>query len=230
MSAALLGAMVLSANAQEEAASTSSASSSSSDYKPAAGEKSLEVQFAPLGGNPISIGGIRLRSFSSSTSAMRLNVFIGYNTSSDITQQEDSDNDILETKDVSSSFTIALAPGIESHFPGTDRISPYVGAELPLSYTSSSEKVEQQVADEVQYTKTIDGSFSVGLNGLAGVDFYFTPKMYLGTELGFGLQYTKTLPTKTKLSEGDAPDPVKNGSSFTVAPNVQGQIRLGFLF
>lgn len=210
------------ANAQDESAS--------GDFKPEAGEKSLEVQFAPLGGSPISIGGLRFRSFSSATSALRANVFLGYNSESEILTQEVEDIDQLETKEVNSSFTISIAPGIENHLAGTDKLSPYMGAELPITYTSSTEKVETQVGDEVQNVKTTDGSLSIGINALAGVDFYFTKKMYLGTELGFGIQYQKELSTKVKPSEGDAPDPVKNGSSFTIAPNVQGQIRLGFIF
>jgi opacity protein-like surface antigen len=225
LSAALLGGMLFGANAQEEAAA-----SASGDYKPEAGEKSLEVQFSPLGGSPISIGGIRFRSFSSSTSAMRANVYLGYSSKTEITQQENSDTDQKELKDKESSFTIAIAPGIESHFAGTSRISPYIGVELPLAWNTKTSSSDYQNADDVFTNKTTDGYFEIGLNALAGVDFYFTKKMYLGTELGFGLQYHKDSATKSKPGEGDAPDDVKNGSEFTLAPNVQGQIRLGFIF
>ncbi len=201
-------------------------------FKPVAGDKTLEVQFAPLGGTPISIGGIRGRMFTTANSAYRLNAFLGYTSESNITQNEDADADQEQLKDKETSFTIALAPGIEKHFPGTSRISPYIGAELPLAWNTSANKSEVQVADEVEWSKTKNGYFEIGLNALAGVDFYFTKSLYLGTEFGFGMQYHKDSKEKVSLSEGDAPEPngVGTGSTFTLAPNVNGQIRLGFVF
>lgn len=219
-----LAAMTASfANAQDES------------FKQEAGDKNLEVQFAPLGGSPVSIGGIRFRSFSSETSAIRANVFLGFSNETEILTQEDKDNDILETKEKTSSFTVAIAPGIEKHFAGTNRLSPYVGVELPISFRKSSVKTEQQVDKDIEWSKVsngggTDGYFAVGLNALAGVDFYFTKKMYIGTELGFGVLYKSYSKSSTKLSKGDEPDPTKNGSEFNIAPMVQGQLRLGFLF
>lgn len=204
-------------------------------FKPVAGQTTLEVQFAPLGGTPISIGGIRARSFSTATSAFRLNAFVGYTSTSTITQDENSEIDALKLKDTESSFTIALAPGIEQHFAGTSRLSPYVGAELPLAWNTSADKTERQDDETtVNSSKTKNGYFEIGLNAVAGVDFYFTKNLYLGTEFGFGLQYHKD--SKTKGSDSDSEvevgDPVGKGtsSSFTLAPNVNGQIRLGFVF
>lgn len=206
---------------------------SNEGFKPVAGQTTLEVQFAPLGGTPISIGGIRARSFSTATSAFRLNAFLGYTSSSTITQDEDSEIDQLKTKDTESSFTISLAPGIEQHFAGTSRLSPYVGAELPLAWNTSTDKSETQIADKVESGKTKNGYFEIGLNAVAGVDFYFTKNLYLGTEFGFGLQYHKDGKTKSSSTvEGteDTTNGVGKGSSFTLAPNVNGQIRLGFVF
>lgn len=209
---------------------------SSSDFKPAGGDKTLEVQFAPLGGNPISIGGIRLRSFSSSTSALRLNVFLGYNTSSEITQQEDGDADLKELREKTSSFTLDIRPGIESHFGGTDKLSPFVGAELVIGYKTTTFADDYQDADDnVQTDKTVnpnsmDGYFRLGLNGLAGVDFYFARNLYLGTEIGFGLQWTKDGTQKDKPAEGDAADDVKRGSMFDLGPVFTSQLRLGWVF
>lgn len=227
MSAATLGTAL----SQDEATM-----STSSGFKPSAGDKTLEVQFAPLGGNPISIGGIRARKFTSATSALRLNVFLGYNTSSEITQQEDGDADLKELKDVTSSFTFDIRPGIESHFGGSEKLSPFIGAELVLGFRSSTTKSDYQDADDnVQTDKIInensgDGYLQLGLNGLAGVDFYFAKNLYLGTEIGFGLLWAKDGTQKVKPAEGDAPDDVKRGSSFDLGPVFTSQIRLGWVF
>ncbi len=56
--------------------------------KQVAGSKSFEVMLAPLGGQPISLAnGIKFRSFSSETSAFRLSVFVGFNSSKDAENQ-----------------------------------------------------------------------------------------------------------------------------------------------
>lgn len=61
---------------------------SAQDYKPAAGQNTLELQLAPLGANPFSMGGIRFRHFMSETSALRATVYVGYMNETTITTQE----------------------------------------------------------------------------------------------------------------------------------------------
>jgi len=209
-------------------------------FKPEGGEKNLEVSFSPLGGSNISIpgAGIKFRSFKSSTSAFRLGVFLGMESSSEITQDEDSDTDTAELTDNSSSFSINIQPGIEKHVAGTDRLSPYMGAYVNIGYTSMTEKSETQWGAEASNVGTQtdkSGSMNLGLNAVAGFDWYFTNDVYLGTEFGFGLAYSADL-TNTTDFEGFDPNPdsgeskVGNSSSFQLGPNVVGQLRLGWLF
>jgi hypothetical protein len=221
-------AMTFTANAQDE---------SSESMKFAAGDRNLEVQLAPLGGNPISINGIRYRSFMSASTAWRVNAFLGFSSSSTITQQEDADNDLLELKDSETSFTLNLRPGYEMHFGGTKRLSPYVGGELDLGYMTSASRTETQVDEStINYSRTTNaggsGAITLGLNGVAGFDYYFAQNLYLGAEFGFGFSYQSLLAQNTS-SDADgfeAPDPIKQGGSFNLGPNVNGQFRLGFLF
>lgn len=209
-------------------------------FKPEGGEKNLEVNFSPLGGSNISIpgAGIKFRSFNSSTSALRLGVFLGLESSSEITQDEDSDTDAAELTDNSSSFSINIQPGIEKHMAGTDRLSPYMGAYVNIGYTSTTEKMETQWGPETSDVGTQtdkSGSLNLGLNAVAGFDWYFTNDVYLGTEFGFGVAYSSDLTNKTEF-EGFDPNPdagesnVGNGSSLQLGPNVVGQLRLGWLF
>ncbi len=217
--------IVFTASAQDE---------SSSVMKQESGNRNLEVQFAPLGGSPISIGGIRYRAFLSDQTAYRATVFIGYSSESTITQQENSGASLKELKDTDNSFTISLRPGYEKHFNGTKRLSPYVGGEIDFALqTSSSETQSQPAADVVSTTiKGQDGFVRFGLNGFAGVDYYIAQKLYLGTELGFGFSLTSNsdVTVESDAPGFTAPDPQKQGSSFNLGPNVLGQIRLGFLF
>lgn len=241
-------------------------------YRPEGGEKNIEVNFAPLGGNPVSITGIKLRSFSSQTSALRLGVFVGWSNESEITQEaaeritdtEDPEyNDKgqvlnVELMDKTSTMSIALQPGIEKHFAGTERLSPYVGGFVNIGFTNKKEtkqigyapvgdgvgadesSVDQFLGEDI--TKT--GSLNLGLNGVAGFDYYIAKSLYLGAEIGFGFAMNRDLKSKTEstftepnddnsaLVEGTSENEsvLNNKASMQIGPNVVGQLRMGWLF
>jgi hypothetical protein len=223
--------------------------------KQTGGEKNLEVQFAPLGGSPVSIAGIRLRIFNSEASAIRLSVFAGGTNDQTVTLQPGTvaggDEDRPELYDTDKSFSFSLRPGYEKHFEGTDRLSPYVGGELVFSTTTTTTISEdwngtnaRPEEGAVWETTTTDGSTTFGLNLVAGTDFYFADNIYLGAELGFGFAKTNEKDSETEVSDLDrfraangVPDdtevefdPIINGSSTSWGPNFQGTIRLGWLF
>lgn len=205
-----------------------------SEFKLNAGEKTLEVQFAPFGNNPISVNGIRGRWFRTPDKAFRLNAFVSVNTDTQITQQEDSDLNLEELQNKSFLFTISIQPGYEMHLKGTDRLSPYFGWEADFAYRTSSNTTEFQSGSEVNYSKLINtnGFFRVGINAIAGLDYYVAKKLYLGTEFGFGAGLTRLLAVKVKsdLEGFEEPEPDKRGSSLNLGPNVNAQIRLGYAF
>lgn len=214
-------------------------------YRPEGGEKNLELMVAPLGGSPVTMAGIKYRSFSSANKAMRLGVFLGFDNKTTILQDEDSKAKMLELKKKESSITIGVQPGIEKHLAGTERLSPYFGGYLDLSYTTKSKKEETQLnlnddKQEVGYTKTNSSSLGVGVNAVAGFDYYLAKSLYIGTELGFGVAVTMPGKNKTETVKAndtnngtttDSSDGKKdNVSKFQVGPNVVGQLRLGWLF
>lgn len=217
------------------AAITLIAGSVSAQYKPAAGERTLEVNFAPLGGSPITIGGIKLRSFRSETSALRLGVFLGYGSTTTVTQDENSTLQQVELKDQEGSFDISIQPGIEKHFAGTERLSPYIGGVLNIGYGMTNKVEEEQVADQkVGTTTTKGGSLNLGLNAVAGFDYYVANKLYLGTEIGFGVAISNDLTKKVSYENitgaTDTDSKVDTQSQFNIGPNVVGQLRLGWVF
>jgi len=187
------------------------------------------------------MSGIRLRLFNSEASAIRIGLFLGGSTNKDVTAQaeESGDPDQPELYTTNKSMDISLRPGYEKHFAGTDRLSPYVGAELALTLHNESEEVESwSVINDngdtgVSTVTTKDGSTTFGLNLLAGTDFYFADNIYLGAELGFGFQTTSNKDTEVEIAgidNAENPDPAINGSNSAWGPNVQGTLRLGWLF
>ena len=209
-------------------------------YRPAGGEKNLELMFAPLGGSPVSMAGIKFRKFGSATSAMRLGVFVGFENKTTILQVEDSPNNLSELKKKESSFTIAIQPGIEKHMTGTDRLSPYIGGYVDLSFVSKNKKTDSQLPNnKVGYLQEKGGDLGLGLNAVAGFDYYFAQSLYLGSELGFGIAAKMPMKNKTETLalNADGAEVTTNGdstkdnvSSIQLGPNVVGQLRLGWLF
>ncbi len=217
----------------------------SSEYKQNSGDKNFELQFDPgaifnatNGNNIFSNGvGIRFRLFPSSTLAFRVNLNISYTSSSTITQEADDAANIPELKDKFSSMEISLRPGIEKHFGGTERLSPYVGAEAIFGFQTSTDISEYELVPDVYAFKTKNGSFgdglTIGVAGVAGVDFYIAKKLYLGLELNYGIYYSMAATTKTSSDEPNftgTESKLGNTNTLTFRPGAMGMFRIGYLF
>lgn len=215
------------------------------DFKAKSGAKNLELQMAPLGGTPLSINGLRFRYFLSDNSAFRVNFFVGYNKTTTVDSQADSsgsDPMIPELHTYESGLTFNLRPGYEMHFTGTDRLSPYAGAELDFGM-ATSKKVEESIEIDGTTINTITattkgekGYLRVGLNAVLGCDVYIVKSLYIGAEMGIGFQINKESIIKHEsTAKGWNPNADGNrdevqGKSFDFGPNVIGQFRIGYIF
>ena len=225
------------------------AQNATSDFKPAAGANNLELNFVPLNGKPIQLTYIRYRRFLSETTALRIGVGLSYSAS-----KADSvfNSNVTAGETVAEGYKMSklgwnIKPGFEKHFAGTNRLSPYMGAELDFAGQSSKEVTPVAIdANDDAYVvteknKNKGGFFRIGVNVLAGFDVYVTKHLYLGTELGFGFQmvnfsdYTKETdyPSSVTPPSPDPvvnPEPVSQGKELNVGPNFNSSIRLGFIF
>ena len=206
----------------------------SAQFKPEAGQKTLEVNFAPLGGAPISINGIKLRMFNDATTAYRLGLNINYASSK--TRTGTTADGSVELYDKASVLGISLQPGIEKHMAGTNRLSPYMGAVLDIGFQSSTDvsEFEGGTANKIEENtvKGTNGFFRIGANAVAGADYYITNKIYMGVEVGYGLQLVNSATIKTETTVSGAPTvkDQKPGSTFNFGPNFNGAFRLGYAF
>ena len=213
---------------------------SAQDYKQAAKNKAIEVQFAPLGGSPISIGGLMFRMYSSETKAMRANIFLGIANSTKVTAQKNNPTDSLEQKTKMSSIEFGLMPGMEMHMAGTDRLSPYWGAGIDFGIKMATKKEEMAVADattgkfalQTLTTKGDGGWVRFGLGAFFGCDYFFAKKIYVGAEcgLGFGLTKMSTIKKTTTVSGAPAIADEKQGSEMNFGPTVNSKLRVGWVF
>lgn len=223
-------------------------SSESQAQKFEGGDLNLELQASsPFNGSgsTFSISGIRGRYFMSDNSALRVNLGLMYNSNSTITQQSGDDQEQLQT--TTNVFNIDLRPGYEYHFSGTDRLSPYFGGGLIFEMQSTSEVTEVEDGDNVEEWTVKNGQIQaggqtlgpnqngftdLGLEGVAGVDYYFAESLYIGAELSLGLVYTMNSAVSVEYT-GDAsnlPDDQEVGNNFNLGTNAMGNFRVGFVF
>jgi hypothetical protein len=231
-------------------------------FKQVGGENNLQLLFTPWGNSPISLNnGLYYRKFNATgTSAWRVGFSIGSSsTTTVLVQPADTlptaplsdyplESDLgaytittginPQADEVNKSFSFSIRPGYEMHLTGTDRLSPYWGAELVFSKTSEtreSDEIREGNYTAVYYDSTTvnptvsapytvytlnqkGGSTTFGLNLIAGFDFYFTKNLSLGGELNFGYSSTSYSDLKTEY--------VKNTLTTTVAdPDVNNVIK-----
>jgi opacity protein-like surface antigen len=199
-------------------------------YKQTGGEQNIEVLFAPFGGSPIGINGIKYRKFTSATEAWRAEVFVGFSSNTDVTGLT-ADED--ELRDRSGAFDIELTVGKEWHLPGTDRLSPYWGPALNVGFGNSSERSEfvNEGSTDIEESKTTGGSLTVGAALFGGADYYVADNVYIGAEIGIGVAFTTLFDTTTSFSVDGVDDvTTPNGGSFNFGPVAQARLRLGILF
>lgn len=129
--------------------------------------------------------------------------------------------------------------GIEKHFTGTDRLSPYVGGDILFGTGSKNETAENTTDKGATYTKDTfketkgPGYVAFGLRGVVGADYYIAKRMYLGVEAGLGLLYQKEGKTKTVSTAAGVTTTTESksaGSNFEIKPSVITGVRIGFAF
>ena len=220
------------------AALTAFAFANAQDFKPTAGKVSLELNVASpfAAASPVSLPtyGFKGRYFLSDLLAVR----VGFNWSSldSTTPGTLTNNDKIEN--TSSNSTFSFVPGIEKHFEGTDRLSPYVGATLPITIGSSETVNITGASSAVNTTTTVtnaNGFTSFGLSLISGADFYIAKSLFLGVEFGLSFISSGDRDEVTAVSnKGGAANPddvtVEGGSSFSISPAANAQFRLGYWF
>ena len=134
-----------------------------------------------------TVGVLKGRYFFQDDLALRLS--LGLSSPSFKSTLEET-NHSLENKYRATALYFGL--GVEKHFAGTDRLSPYVGAELHVgSYTTNFESNKTEtIGTSVKKTntqiKTAPG-FTFGGGLFMGADYYIAPKVFLGLEAGLNL-------------------------------------------
>ncbi|MCF8369742.1 MAG: hypothetical protein K9G76_11935 [Bacteroidales bacterium] len=204
------------------------------DFKPVAGDLGVELNFTPLSATPIGINYLKARYYLANDLVVRIGLDIRMHSEKGEPMNE---IDPLVTDEEKASYTqFGIFPGIEKHFGNWERFSPYVGAEV--GFTTKGAKSEY-IDNNVNQTMEVNGAWdqfgtqrgftSIGINALCGADFYFTKKIYLGAEIGFGVLSTSM--KEVEITAAGASDTIINKESrMDLGFNFNPAIRLGFCF
>jgi hypothetical protein len=218
--------------------------------KPTTKSLTTELNVNPFNGQISlnnSLNQIKFRYFTSPTVALRL----GFNVS-----RIDSVNNVNNPYGTNSNFnndekkstTLGVNLGVEKHFTGTKRLSPYIGADFSITERSSSENISNNqsttaVTNAWYYTyyngnttiTTIQqpGYTRYGLNLFTGFDFYIARHFFFGYEFNYNISKTtwKDISIVTTPSTGTSNNnsTIKN-TNTTFGPSLINGIRLGYSF
>ncbi|WP_297177994.1 BT1926 family outer membrane beta-barrel protein [uncultured Porphyromonas sp.] len=241
------------------AATSIVAAQAQSEFKPKAGDVTTDVSLFANGlfanptalykGNVASgvssnkfdlstVGVLKGRYFFQDDLALRLSLGL---SSPSVKSTLEETNHSLENKYRATTLYFGL--GVEKHFTGTDRLSPYVGAELHVgSYTTNAESNDTRTVGTIvtktnQQIKAAPG-FTFGGGLFMGADYYIAPKVFLGLEAGlnidaYSLGKTTNIttinvtgqPTQTTDNSGKTK---YSGSSLNT--DLQVGFKIGFVF
>ncbi|MCE2846874.1 MAG: hypothetical protein LW707_07560 [Sphingobacteriales bacterium] len=209
--------------------------------KPTKGNVTTEVNLNLTSGNTTDLygGGLAFRYFLGDDAALSL----GFVIATDKTENNFSENGdgtgATGTQTLSSS-TIVFRPGYQKHFGGSDKVSPWVGVELPITLNSAKEEWDNVGPDadgELNYADGVTaevtgGSTSFGLTLNGGADWWFTDGMYLGVQVGWGYNSTTVKDTEVSLTAGGTTTDFSllGGKSGGFAAQTTGGLRFGFKF
>lgn len=208
--------------------------------KPEAHSVTAEVQLNfQTGTAAISVSAPKLRGryFIKNNLAGRLTLGYSYsNTTLNFAENEDGTGGTGKQDSTSSNFSIGI--GIEKHFKGTERFSPYMGAEISSSAGTVGE-ISRSNTDGTSYVPNIIQNIIPGMtntitfNLLIGADYYFINNVYLGIEAAWGYQHSTTAEgTKTTTTGSNntvtVVTPETSSTGFGISTNAG--LRLGFRF
>lgn len=219
------------------------------DLKASKGRLTMELNINPFNGE-LSLNNvlnqIKFRYFLSQAVALRAGFNVNI-TNKEITTTNAYGTNPYTLEEDKESTLLGLNIGIEKHFLGTKRLSPYIGFELAGANKSTSHVIKDGSTET-----TIEGAwrtvtmvnnssiygyeekayFQYGANLIGGFDFYVAKHFFLGYEISFQF-YNKEYKIVDITTVGN-PIPQNNPDTkekeFSLGPNLLNGIRIGYVF
>ena len=228
-------------------------------YKPEQGMLAIEVVFNPAtifnsnrAGQTFSLPssgglnqGIKIREYMGNHKVSRGTFLFGIQNRNVATVLFDSKGDRVDAQDSYFQWALQFRPGVEYHFDGTKRLSPYVGGELILGFGSNKYTTESlNASDEIQTSTIKNGTrdfnnqylpwsyangFSVGAGLISGFDYYIAENLFIGLEINYAFVYNKRNKVVVEVPDQETVE-TKSGSNWYFNPSAGANVRLGWAF
>jgi hypothetical protein len=203
----------------------------------------------PTGSNPFSIEGqlslnstsmtfnapsIRARYFLKDDFAVRASIGL-QNSSEKNFYYELPNNEGQSGYEINKSSNNSISIGAEKHLSGTGKLSPYFGANFVIGFGNETATWNNYDGNDFISDFTAKGKnpySSIGLNLIAGTDYYFAENFYAGCELGLGFSMRSDKAGTFEFSTGGVTTNslTEPSSSNEFGNNFVGNIRLGWRF
>lgn len=182
---------------------------------------------------------LRARYFVNDNWAARIQLGIGDGSGQSMKEAnyfyENPDGTGGEGHEIISRTALSFQLGAEYHFAGTQKLDPY--AALGVNFGFGSQKVVETDAVAGAYAKDFSSESKGGYNVIGatlglGMDFYFVENVYLGLELGLGINAINDRESSFEQVAPGVPTvsvtmPKQHGETFF---GTQASLRLGWRF
>lgn len=196
-------------------------------------EATLNLQ---VGGAPINfqISEIKMRYFLKNNIALRTRFAYTFSNNTDFVYNALNPAILPFTlKSKQSSFNLGI--GFEKHFTGTEKLSPYLGAEVGFGLNSNSLNGTntfngQSYSEGSTFTAQTVNSNNIYCGLIFGADYYIVPSVYIGAEIGYGLS-VQNYGTR-QIWNSNSPEIIENslGSGLGFGLQANPGVRIGIKF
>jgi hypothetical protein len=175
--------------------------------KPVKGALLLETGFSPFSENGIRLQDGQIKGVYMMSDKVGLRAGLGFRSGF-----ASSDNGLTgedREKSSASASEVRFTPGLMRFFPGSEKLSTYVGAELILA--TAFNKTTSEADDYKQVIRNSDRPLNgYGVGVFSGFNWYFAKTLYVGAEINISLQGNSVKHSKTETTT--------DGSKETVEP------------
>jgi len=198
-------------------------------FKADEGSIMAEIGFAPLLSNAVSLNGGMLRGIYVVSEKVELKLGLGFGLSKDVVDNGEEGDEWERNSERVSRFSIA--PGFNYTFKGTEKLCPYVGAEVSFALTSNKVYEETNTSSSTLKNENCYNTF--GVSGQLGFNYYFVKNLFIGAEIGIGVaaHFERDVKTESENGNSSSSDVIDSDHhQVDFAPLVTPSLRLGWVF
>lgn len=223
--AALLSALSMNAQAEENAAVETKEAKEVNQYKVDEGKFMMEIGYVPVAAGSVNLPGGMIRGVYVLSEKIELKMGLNIGIAKEVEDNAKAGDAWVKNSERVAVF--AIEPGFNYCFEGTNRLEPYIGAELAFGITSTKEVHE--TLNEKHVVKNETGFNTFGVAGNAGFNFFVAKNLFIGAEVKLGVEMTTDKKITTE-ENGTTTKEDTNNHEVEFAPLAVPAIRIGWAF